>query len=87
MGQVHVALVFIFFSKHYLNDGVLLPVVELPLHLDVLSLSQIHKATQDPALEDRELAALLGLHSGLSASILHDLPECRDRYMGWVRAS
>jgi len=74
LSQVHVTFILVFISQDDLNDGVLFPIVEFPLHLDVLPLSQAHKTTNNSTVEDSVLSSLLGFDCCSCACVLHDGP-------------
>lgn len=75
LDEVEVGLVLLRVLQDDFDDGAFLPVVEPPLHLDVLALSQRQVLADDLALEDGEGAALSGLGGGGCASVMHDLAE------------
>ena len=73
MDEVQVAFVLLWVLEDDLHDGRLLPVVELPLHLDVLPGAQREILALDLSLEDREGSAFDGLGSGLGSRVVHDV--------------
>ena len=82
-----VALVFVGFLQDDFDHGVLLPVAELPLHLDVLPGFQGEVLAHDLAVQHLEFSVVDGLDCGLGSRVLHDFPGWGERYMLSVRAS
>lgn len=72
MNEVQVAFVLLWVFEDDLHDGGLFPVVELPLHLDVLPGAELEILSLDLSLKDRERSAFHGLRSGLGSRVVHD---------------
>lgn len=75
LDEMDVGLVLLgVFQDDFHNRG-LFPIVEAPLHLDVLALPQGQVLTHDLAFENGEASTLSGLGGSRCASVVHDLAE------------
>lgn len=77
--EVHVALVFLRVLQYDLNHRVLFPVVEFPLHFDVLVFLELQEAPRDLAIQHAKLTLFARINLGGCPSVLHYFPksECR----------
>ena len=72
MADDYVAFVFFRVLQDHLYDGEGVPVVEFPLHFDVLVRSEGEELSHDFAVEHGEGATLCVLDFGFCPSVLHD---------------
>lgn len=80
-------IIFLLTLQYDLYCWKLGPVAQLPVHLDVLILSENQKSTFNAAIQNSELSSLLRFDLCWWSGILHYFPELLERYIGWVSAS